>query len=264
MAAITDLAAASSVASGDQLVVNQSGTDRRADVANFLYYSDLVVPLKTSGTNTLRHAGMIAGANPIIRIHGTRSSGLTVNDTIRLLLGMSNAGNASIDYAAIEAGVDGFNGAGRLSFYTQVASGSLTERVRINSTGGVSVATLAGTGTRAVYSDASGYLTNTSSDERLKQDVEAIDPDEALDIVRALEPVRYNWIDQEARGAQREIGLLAQQVQPHAPEVVGENADGTLSLDYARLVAVLAGAVQAQAAQIDELRGRLAALEKQP
>lgn len=265
MATIADATLATSIADTDLFVIHRPGTttDYRVPAQHVLTFSalDYVILLKAGSTNTIRHAGMIAGANPIIRIHGTRSSGLTVNDTIRVLMSMSNAGNSPIDYAAIEAGVDGFNGAGRLSFYTQVASGSLTERVRINSTGGVSVATLAGTGTRSVYSDASGYLTNTSSDARLKTDVEPIAPEEALDIVTALEPVRYNWRDQAARGEQREIGLIAQQVQAVAPEVVGENDDGMLSLDYARLAALLAGAVQAQAAQIDRLEKRLAALE---
>ena len=253
MAAITDLAAASSVASGDQLVVNQSGTDRRADVANFLYYSDLVVPLKTSGTNTLRWAAMAAGANAMLTLHGTRSSGLTVNDTIRLNFAMSNAGNSPTTYAIIEAGVDAFNGGGRLVFYTGAAGGSATERGRIDATGKWGIGTLVGSGNRAVYSDSSGYLTNTSSDKRLKKSISAIDPAEALAIVAALRPVRFNWRDAKALGEQREMGLVAQEVQTIAPEVVGENADGMLSLDYPKLVAVLAGAVQALAARVARL-----------
>ena len=126
-------------------------------------------------------------------------------------------------------------------------------RLSISTGGVVMVNNLAGTGTRAVYSDATGNLTNTASDARLKDSIESITPAEALTIANALQPVRYNWRDQDERGEQREIGLIAQDVQTVAPEVVGENNDGMLSLDYAKLVSVLAGAVQALTARVQAL-----------
>ena len=255
MATIADATAAAAINTTDQFIFNRSGTDYRVAAENILTFNalDYVLVLKPGNTNTIRHAGMIAGANPILRVHGTRSSVLTLNDTIRLLLSMSNAGNTPIDYAAIECAVDAFNGGGRLGFYTQVASGALTERMRIDNAGVVRVMNLAGTGNRAVYSDASVKLTNTASDARLKASIESITPAEALTIANALQPVRYNWRDQEARGEGREMGLIAQDVQAVAPEVVGENSDGMLSLDYAKLVAVLAGAVQALTARVQAL-----------
>ena len=127
-------------------------------------------------------------------------------------------------------------------------------RYAIDTNGDSIIPRLAGTGNRAVYSTSTGLLTNTSSDARLKTDISPIGSTEALALVGALHPVRYNWTDQERRGAQREIGLIAQQVAPHVPEVVGTNDDGTLSLDYPKLTALLIGAVQ-------ELTARLAALE---
>jgi len=262
MATIADATAAAAINTTDQFIFNRSGTDYRVAAENILTFNalDYTVVLKPGNTNTIRHAGMIAGQNPIVRIHGTRSSGLTLNDTIRLLLSMSNAGNSPIDYAALECAVDAFNGGGRLGFYTQVASGALTERMRIDNAGVVRVMNLAGTGNRAVYSDASGNLTNTASDERLKKNIKAIATDEALEIVGALRPVRYNWRAAVGAGEQREMGLIAQEVQAVAPEVVGANNDGMLSLDYAKLTTVLIGAVQALTAQVAELQAQVAAL----
>ncbi len=229
--------------------------DRKVSLAKFLVQNSGVVAMASA----LRYDAMInSGANSHTTLHGFRLSGLTLNDTIRLNFAMSISGNSPTTYAIVEAAVDAYNGGGRLVFYTGAANGGPTERGRIDSTGRFGLDTLAGSGTRAVYSDASGYLTNTASDERLKTDIEPMSPAEALAIVEALEPVRYNWRDPDARGAQREMGLIAQQVEPSAPEVVGANADGMLSLDYAKLVAPLIGAAQALAAEVRALKQQAA------
>jgi hypothetical protein len=73
-------------------------------------------------------------------------------------------------------------------------------------------------------------------------------------IVSALRPVRFNWIDTARFGYQREVGLIAQEVQAVLPEVVGTNNDGTLTVDYPKIVSVLISAVQS-------LQQRVAALE---
>ncbi len=125
---------------------------------------------------------------------------------------------------------------------------------------------LIGVGNRAVYSDANGLLTNTSSDARLKSNVH--DVNYGLATVQNLRPVSYNWSNVQSLGSQLEIGFIAQEVQQLVPEVIGQNSDGMLSLDYPKLTAVLAKAVQElssklQTAQndIDLLESRLAAIE---
>lgn len=111
---------------------------------------------------------------------------------------------------------------------------------------------LSGTGIRPVNSTATGVLTNSTSDARLKTNVETIV--DGMAIVGQLRPVRYTWIDTERLGSQVEVGLIAQEVQAVLPEVIGTNHDGMLSLDYSKVVAVLIGAVK-------ELQARVAALE---
>lgn len=78
---------------------------------------------------------------------------------------------------------------------------------------------------------------------------------DTLALVESLEPISYYWRDkhQKKLGGQREIGLIAQDVQKYLPEVVGENGDGTLSLDYGRLSVVLIGAVQELSARVRSL-----------
>ena len=122
----------------------------------------------------------------------------------------------------------------------------------ISNTGSVGIAGLAGTGNRAVYSDATGNLTNTSSDATLKENVATVT--DGASIVAALRPVRFNWKDADRFGAQREIGFLAQEVQTVLPEVVGTNNDGTLTVDYPHMVAALVSAVQDLQRQIATMK----------
>jgi len=143
------------------------------------------------------------------------------------------------------------SGSTAISFRTS-SGGTGAERMKVLNSGAVGITQLAGTGNRAVYSDASGYLTNTSSDGTLKTNVVTVT--DGASIVAALRPVRFDWIDQQTRGAQREVGLIAQEVQTVLPEVVGINNDGTLTVDYSHVVSVLIGAVQT-------LQAKVAALE---
>jgi Chaperone of endosialidase len=128
--------------------------------------------------------------------------------------------------------------------------------------GQVDIGNLSGTGNRAVYSDASGNLTNTSSDARMKDKIAPLV--DGLKDVEALKPVSFNWRSelQSKYGPQREIGFLAQDVRKVVPEVVGTNHDGTLSVDYPKLVAVLTKAVQEQQAEIADLRSAVAELKR--
>lgn len=137
-----------------------------------------------------------------------------------------------------------------------------SERFRIASDGNVTVGTLAGTGNRAVYSDSNGVLTNSSSDFRLKTDIETLSDE--MDVIGNLSRLRgiyYNWdtsLDAAKNlGSQREIGMVAQEVQAVMPELVGKNASGYLSLDYPKFTAYLLEVAKAQQLQINDLKLQL-------
>ena len=100
-----------------------------------------------------------------------------------------------------------------------------TAQVWMGAGGLLSVGGLAGSGNRAVYSDATGGLTNSASDERLKKDIKPLDY--GLDEVLKMNPVSYRW-KAESKGTDVEIGLLAQDIHKICPEVVGMNSDGML------------------------------------
>jgi hypothetical protein len=136
--------------------------------------------------------------------------------------------------------------------------------------GSAAFSTLAGTGNRAVYSNAAGGLTNTGpSDVRLKKNIVSIS--EKLDVLASLKELRgvyYNWNTSLERvkdlGEQREIGMIAQEVEKVLPEVVGANSDGYKTLDYPRLTGYLIEVCKAQQIEIDDLKARLDRIEARP
>lgn len=86
---------------------------------------------------------------------------------------------------------------------------------------------------------------NTTSDARLKKDIEDLPGDAALHLIKSLKPKSFRWKDQEF-GSQKNWGFIAQDVRELVgPDdgLVGENG-GEYSLRYTDLIAPLVSAVQ--------------------
>ena len=108
--------------------------------------------------------------------------------------------------------------------------------------------------------------TISGSDRRLKKNISTLE--NVLDRVTQLRPVRYQ-MKSEPDGAAKNIGFIAQEVEPLFPEFVSE-ANGYKGVAYANMVAVAVGAikelnlvVQQQQTELNEKSARLDALEKQ-
>jgi hypothetical protein len=102
----------------------------------------------------------------------------------------------------------------------------------------------------------------SSSDARLKTDVEPVSLDECMRLVKAVTPCTYKRIDME--GTPARIGYIAQswdsQLTAGYRSImgVGENEDGPLlQLDYSRIVPLLHGALLSALARIEALESRL-------
>lgn len=89
----------------------------------------------------------------------------------------------------------------------------------------------------------------SSSDERLKQDIETIQ--NALEKLEALRGVSY------LRNGKFEIGVIAQEVERVVPEVVitDESKYGYKSVSYGNLVGLLIEAVKELSAEVKKLKG---------
>ena len=109
--------------------------------------------------------------------------------------------------------------------------------------------------------DITAFSTSVS-DARLKDDIETID--NALDKVKSLRGVQYVW-NKGSRKGQKDLGVVAQEVEQVLPEIVREKEMPLLddsgekykTVDYEKMVGVLIEAIKEQQKQIDELKARL-------
>jgi hypothetical protein len=120
----------------------------------------------------------------------------------------------------------------------------------------------AGSGTAGEIRATNNVTAFYSSDARLKENVQPIE--NALGIVSAVGGKTFDWTDayiaehggeDEYFVKKSDFGVIAQDVQAVFPLAVRKRPDGTLAVDYERLVAVAFAAIAELKAELDELRG---------
>ena len=142
----------------------------------------------------------------------------------------------------------GVDGSGATVSSGNIGIGTSTPSERLTVAGTMQSTDLLG-GATNLTTDAQGNIIRDPSDERLKENIEAID--DALEVVLGLQGVRYDWIDEQRFGSQREIGFIAQEVQKVLPEAVRQGGD-YWSLNTRNMLAIVVEAVKEL---WDELRG---------
>lgn len=136
-----------------------------------------------------------------------------------------------------------------------------THRMTIGTNGNVGIATDPSSVYRLdVAGQAHASSHPTSSDMRLKKNVKPLS--HVLDKVSGLRGVSFDWNGTyEALGrstGQREIGVIAQEVQKVFPELVSTWGDENyLAIDYGRLTAVLIEAIKELNAKVEALQQQL-------
>jgi hypothetical protein len=107
----------------------------------------------------------------------------------------------------------------------------------------------AAVGTISTNASATAY--NTSSDQRLKENI--ADADDAGSKVDAIQVRQFDW---KADGSHQDYGMVAQELMTVAPEAVSvpEDPEEMMGVDYSKLVPMLIKEIQS-------LRNRVATLE---
>lgn len=88
-----------------------------------------------------------------------------------------------------------------------------------------------------------------SSDARLKENIQTVD--EALNKIVTSRGVTFD------KDGSRQVGVIAQEIQTTVPEVVSEDNNGYLSVNYNGIVGVLIEAVKELKAEVEELKSKL-------
>jgi hypothetical protein len=105
-------------------------------------------------------------------------------------------------------------------------------------------------GSISVTASATAY--NTSSDQRLKDNI--VDAPSASDDIDAIQVRSFDW---KADGSHQKYGMVAQELQSVAPEAVseGETEEDMMGVDYSKLVPMLVKEIQSLRARVAQLEG---------
>ena len=200
----------------------------------------------------------IGTASPSDFLQVATAGGATINAVNNVRLVGSTSTTWSGFHLTDNATADGF--IGFLSGGTPLlgfSNGSATAQLVITSAGNVGVGVTNPTNPIQAASGAlltaGGVWTNASS-RAFKQDIKDLDSKEAMDALRALDPVKYAY---KVDPSEHHVGFIAEDV----PALVATKDRKSLSpMD---VVAVLTKVVQDQQKTIDELKARLDQLEQQ-
>ena len=110
-----------------------------------------------------------------------------------------------------------------------------------------------------VDATSSGITYNTTSDARLKDNIETITDGTAK--LMEMNPVTHTWkADPEAPAVH---GFIAQEMQEIVPEAVSGDPEGEemMSMDYGRITPVLVAALQDAHKKIEALEARINEME---
>jgi len=208
-----------------------------------------------SDTNDTLQDGTLTVQSATTRYVSFNDQAGTQNPGVRMLTaGSSNAG----------ALVDNVNSVanGYLRLYRYTAGGGFASQINLFEDGNITIDP-AGTTTNAGNFNVTGAIVATGnitafSDIRLKEDIRTIG--DAMDKIVQIGGYTFTRNDLED-DEKRHVGVIAQEVQHVLPEAVETSEDGTLSVAYGNLVALLIEGMKEQRKEILDLKKRLDDLE---
>jgi hypothetical protein len=117
-------------------------------------------------------------------------------------------------------------------------------------------------GANAICVDEGGIIIRVPSDVRLKTCISPITY--GLSDILLLNPVSFSWCDnvKETLGENKQLGFIAQEVEPIIPESVGMSAEGEYSFSSDKIIPILTKAIQELKEDNDKLRVRIEILEE--
>ncbi len=211
-------------------------------------------PITTSGTLTL--GGTLAVANG--GTGATSAAGAQSALGVPSTTGSGASGTWAISISGNAATATSATSATTATTATTANALNTSNNYQVNSLG---VGT-AGSGTAGEIRATNNVTAYYSSDARLKENVQPIE--NALGVVSAVGGKTFDWTDayiaehggEDGYFVQKsDFGVIAQHVQAVFPLAVRTRDDGTLAVDYEKLVAVAFAAIAELKAEVDELRG---------
>ena len=113
-----------------------------------------------------------------------------------------------------------------------------------------------------IYKNGNGYLQGTwshGSDKKLKKDIKPLQ--NAGELLSKLNGYTYYWKNTQRQGADRQVGVIAQEVQQVLPDLVKDNENNHLSVNYIGFIPYLIEANKELRVESEELKVRSEELE---
>jgi endosialidase-like protein len=213
--------------------------------------SDTLATFAGQGYATTHFSGWAGGMHVIAAENWTDAAMGTLLAFFTRPLGASSPNGASLAIMP-----DGSVGIGT---FTQIPT--IADKLQVF--GDIRVGTSGTNGCINNFSGA-GIIGTCSSDRRFKKNITPFGS--VLTQLTALQPVHYFWRATEFPdrhfGDAQAYGLIAQDVERVLPELVVTNKDGYKAIDYSKLPLLTIQAVKELKAENDELKRRLAAIER--
>jgi hypothetical protein len=196
----------------------------------------------TNNNQITNGAGYITGVTNISGNAGTA----TKLQTARTIAGVSFDGSANITLSNSNI----TNGAGYTTYSSNQATDNSSnvhfEGLMVGQTTGATANTIRCVGDIVAY---------YSSDQQFKDNIVTLEG--ALDKVKAIRGVRFDWNDKQDVYEGHDIGVVAQEVEAVLPELVHyREHNDSKAVDYVKLTAVLIEAVKELAAKVEVLENR--------
>lgn len=117
---------------------------------------------------------------------------------------------------------------------------------------------------------AKGEITaHSTSDIRLKKNIEELSEEKATEIIMNTRPVTYCWNEKAfelnscGRSKERECGLIAQELEPYFPCAIKPVWDEYKAIDYTRLIAPMLSVMKKQEREIEELKKEVQQIKRE-
>jgi hypothetical protein len=232
----TQLRFGDAASTGAGSIIYEHGTDK------LRLNTGAITSFETGGSERMR-----IGSNGHMLVNTTTDYGQFVVET-----NVAGGNPAGLYIYSTDTVVDAGNVLGIFSYESDATAADGTYFLQFKDADGV-------IGSITSTSSSSAVAFNTSSDERLKENI--IDASPQLDIIKQVQVREFDW----KKNGNHQVGMIAQELNNIIPEVVtvgGESeSENPWAVDYGKLTPYLIKAMQEQQALIESLTARITTLE---
>ena len=251
-------------ASGNEaLYANTTGTQNLADGFNALYNNTTGGSNTASGYQAL-YSNVTGSNNTALGTQALYYTTGSNNTAFGYLAGIDTTGTGNL-FFGFKAGANVGGGSNNIEISSFGSSGD-SGVIRIGDNSDHNSAYIGGiygvtaSGGAAVYINSSGQLGTATSSARYKQDIH--DMDKASDALYALRPVGFRYKPEYDPAGLPQFGLVAEEVEKVAPELVIHGKDGLpYSVRYEQVNAMLLNEFLKEHARMKEQASALSKLE---